>query len=124
MAPAAKPIAATGATRRKRTTERKNVKVKELNINLASRQMLNLEEGYAKGMASGSKHGAPRGSGIFEKRSSANDPYSLRRRLLRTVLKRIALIAFLCLPPAAMTHLVGHHWQSISTNQFIQTSDR
>ena len=121
MVPAAKQIAATGATRRRRKTERKNVKVKEFNFNLASRQMLNPEEGNAKGMAGGSRHGAPRGFGIFEKRSAANDPYSLRRRLLRTVLKRIALIAFLCLPPAAATHPVGHHWQSFSTNQIVQT---
>jgi hypothetical protein len=98
--------------------------VKDYYINLTNRQILSPEDGYAKSMAGGGKHGISRGFSIYVKRSLANDPYSLRRRLLRTVLKRIALIAVLCLPPTIATHFVGHHWQSSfmqQQSQFIRT---
>ena len=78
--------------------------MKAYNINMAGRHGLNLEDG--RGTVSGVKNGFLRG---LRKYFTAEDPYCLRRRLLRTVLKRIAVIAILALPIAGMTHPLGPH---------------
>lgn len=93
------------------TQQKTNAKVmmKEYDIILANRQIPNGADGDAKNVGGGTKHGAFLGLRIYARRSPANDPYSLRRRLLRTVLKRIAFIAFLCLPAAMSMRSVGPH---------------
>lgn len=76
--------------------------MKAYNMNMISRHGLSPED--ARGFLSGLIHGIARG---IRKHFTAEDPYCLRRRLLRTVLKRIAIVTVLVLPAAAVTCRAG-----------------